>query len=419
MLTRLSGKRNRLIAISLLLALAGSPTAGNPLDDGPTQADWTLAFANRAAAQNKAKQETSRKPKSAQWHDYAAWACSGLPSSLDDARVACQLCPDDYRFVTTFATMNSLAGNWQSAEKLAMKAAQLHQPNGRALAVLALCSEHEGKVEDAEKLANQAAQADGNDYALNMLLYSLYSNMKDPDKCATVARRLVAACPTSATAYLLRGKSQRDLHNEDAALADYRRAHELDPSNAAISVALARLLERIGRHDEAVSNYNDVVATAPAPDLLYRRAESFMESGKIAEALADYRQAIRLANLPGPAAVFTDAPEGIKFRDYKICWVRKTELLEQLGKADEAMASAAELLRVDANCDVALQVHESIARRRGNYRQAIVDLDKLIVMDNDVADWYRNRGEARAKLHNDRQAGADFARAKHLDEYGE
>jgi len=424
MLTLLSSKRNIFYCFSLLLVLtANRAFAGDSAASRPTKIDWSLVYGQRIAAQKKADNELKRAPESAAWHDYAAWAYSGLPQGLSEASKACDLAPTDNRFLTTLSMVTFLSGDLPAAGKLAMKAAQSQPGNGRALAVVAACCAHDGQAEEAQQLADAAAKAESGDYETNMFLYEMYAKQKNLQKCKETADRLIAACPTSSIAYLLRGKIERDLHQADNALADFQHAHKLDPANAAIATALARSLESVEQHDQAVKSYDSVIklkkTASVSANLYYRRANSLLAAGRFSEAASDFSDAIKAANQKAPANSFVSTPDGLRRREYKICWVRKAELLEQLGKTNEAMNTAAALLKIDPACDVALQVHQSTARKLGNYRQAIKDLDKLIAMDDDVASWYRSRGEAYAGLHDFKNANADFARAKHLDDYGD
>jgi serine/threonine protein kinase/tetratricopeptide (TPR) repeat protein len=84
----------------------------------------------------------------------------------------------------------------------------------------------------------------------------------------------------------------------EAALADLRKAHQLNPDRPAIEQEIARILAvELGRHEEAIEVYGKVIMLQPENEFaLMGRALSYVRIGKIREALADTKAAMKEPN---------------------------------------------------------------------------------------------------------------------------
>jgi len=113
--------------------------------------------------------------------------------------------------------------------------------------------------------------------------------------------RILDANPRYRDGYLNRAVAYMDLKQFDKSVEDRRRGIELDPSNPANVdeyALMARALQSLGRHREAVDALDHAIAAAPGndarvADFYVRRSGSWAAMGDKARALADVREAER------------------------------------------------------------------------------------------------------------------------------
>ncbi|MBV8833476.1 MAG: tetratricopeptide repeat protein [Acidobacteriaceae bacterium] len=83
------------------------------------------------------------------------------------------------------------------------------------------------------------------------------------EQAAVDYKEVAKAAPDSADAWLHLGLLQRQLGQNDAALASFEQASKADPRNASAALNEAILLESLGRKKEAVDAYNRVLGIDP------------------------------------------------------------------------------------------------------------------------------------------------------------
>jgi tetratricopeptide (TPR) repeat protein len=114
----------------------------------------------------------------------------------------------------------------------------------------------------------------------------------------------IAARPADAGLRLQRGELHRVRGEWEAAEADYRAAHRLDPSLAAADLALGRMLQEAGRHARALQAIDRFLAVRPDdPVGLLLRGRTLGALGRHPEAAAAFDRVITLASptrLPEP-----------------------------------------------------------------------------------------------------------------------
>jgi tetratricopeptide (TPR) repeat protein len=189
----------------------------------------------------------------------------------------------------------------------------------------------------------------------------------------------------------------------------------------AARIKKAKLLQKLGRHKEAIEEFDRVSDVGHASPILYsRRATSLLKVGDNKRALEDLNVAIRKLNLPAKKDehVFVANLAGMKEPDYLNCWAQRMQAEIALGQQERALADATEILRVNPTTDVALDVRQSILQKRGKYADALRDLDVLIKMNRDVPDWYKDRAAVYQKLNMAAKANDDLAKAKHIEQFG-
>lgn len=96
--------------------------------------------------------------------------------------------------------------------------------------------------------------------------------------------------------YGLRGEHRGETGHPTGAIADLRRAAELQPRHAPIHYNLGVLLGAIGRDDEAIASYRRALALAPSDvDTMNNLGFLLMRSGELGEAEAWLERALRAA----------------------------------------------------------------------------------------------------------------------------
>lgn len=107
----------------------------------------------------------------------------------------------------------------------------------------------------------------------------------------------IEANPTNAELYTKRGELHRVHRDWEAAMADYRRAAEIDPQLSAVHFLRGRMLFAAGRPQEAIVDLDQFLAIAGSDvglrrEALVTRARVRVELGKFLEAAEDYTGAI-------------------------------------------------------------------------------------------------------------------------------
>lgn len=104
--------------------------------------------------------------------------------------------------------------------------------------------------------------------------------------------------------HLLRGETLMQLPSLDEALAAFRRARDLDPSNVRAWAHEGAALMRLQRVEEAVAAFDQGLKLAPrAHGAWYNRGFAYAHLNRTAEAIADFDQALDLAADSGAARV--------------------------------------------------------------------------------------------------------------------
>lgn len=104
--------------------------------------------------------------------------------------------------------------------------------------------------------------------------------------------RALSISPQLPNAYLERGNAHRSLHDDDAALADFQAAADLDGSLAAAHTGIAMIY--IDRKDNrhAFEELNKSIALRPTTDAYYQRGQIYEAQGEHQKAIDDYDKAI-------------------------------------------------------------------------------------------------------------------------------
>ena len=200
-----------------------------------------------------------------------------------------------------------------------------------------------------------------------------------------------------ARAYFNRGLASFGKGDWDDAIADYREAIRLNPTDAV--AYYNRGLAYVGKRepDKAIADYTEAIRRAPDyADAYYARGNAFSGKGDWDDAIADYTMTIRV--------------------DSKYTWAYYGRGVAHFAKRemDLAIADHSEAIRIDPKFAWAYCNRGNAWREKLDYDKAIADYDKAVELDAKYALAYYNRGLAYASKGDDDKANTDFDQAKKL-----
>ncbi|HEY9719116.1 MAG TPA: tetratricopeptide repeat protein [Trichormus sp.] len=374
----------------------------------------------------QARAAITSAPNDPDWHEILAICydqdVQQMHKAVAEAKTALQLKPTSARILSTTAILLLRRSRMREALPLARKAVLIQPENGRAHAALGSCLFEMGEQAEAQIEIEKALKLDKDGWDVNLLASQFYEKSLD-EQAGPCLDRLVQNYPQNANSYAARGRYRRKSGDIKGAISDMEKATKLDPRQFELHFQAGNLLASVQRYKEAIAEYSEGIANTPErlPITFCRRAKAYQACGDCAAAIADISMAIKLCNakVGKPADAWAGESRWLTPKDYKWCWMNRMECYDKLGQTAKAVASAGELLKADPTCDQALQLRQSILRKQGKYAEALGDLNALVKLDSGVQDWYLARGEVLQKLGRSKEAAADFAKAKHLENFGQ
>ncbi len=191
----------------------------------------------------------------------------------------------------------------------------------------------------------------------------------------------IAARPADATLYLKRGEVHRSRSDWQAAAADYRRAHELDPALEVADFYLGRMLYEAGRPSEAIPSLDRFLAKHPDhPGALAARARGRARLGRNLEAAEDYSRAIA-----GHGPVRPADPDLYIERARALVAAPEPRLAEALDGLEEGMAALGPL--------VSLGLYAiDLEMRLGSFDAALARINRLAALSTRKESYLVKRG---------------------------
>jgi tetratricopeptide (TPR) repeat protein len=246
---------------------------------------------------------------------------------------------------------------------------------------------------------------------------------------ATVAAAIVMRLPQSLVAnyFLERGSNQAQQQENEAAIASYTQAIQVNPNgDAYYQRGLAYNRDR--QQQKALDDLTKAIQLNPRlTAAYYQRGNILFELGDTQRALADYTQAIQIdpksANVyvnRGTARAETGDEQGA-IADYTqaiqlnpnltAAYLNRCLSRSNLNDHQGAIADCNQAINQQPNSVKAYQ-NRGLARRRvGDLTGAIDDFNIAIRLDSKDADPYYNRGLVRYELGDDQGAIADYTAA--------
>jgi tetratricopeptide (TPR) repeat protein/uncharacterized membrane protein YhaH (DUF805 family) len=234
-----------------------------------------------------------------------------------------------------------------------------------------------------------AMKADDNQTAIR--LFSRAIELYGPDK------------DTAAESYLFRGNVLRDVGRLEDALQDYEKIVAIQPEGWAYS-SRAYAYRQLGRYADALKDYDVAIASDPDSASDHNgRALTLQKLGRTQEALAAYGEALRAASRSfersmkdlendkyrkDQTAVWLSRYEKSRNRDTTTARAGRGNVLRDLGRLDEALTEYTEALQIRAD-DYFVYVNRGwLYEKQGNRVAARGDYEKAASL-KDPDEWLR------------------------------
>jgi tetratricopeptide (TPR) repeat protein len=173
------------------------------------------------------------------------------------------------------------------------------------------------------------------------------------DEAMAEFRRAIELDPEGAPAHYMLGVCWQDRGQLDEAMAEYRRAIELDPKWAPAHERLGMYWEARDRLDEAMAEYRRAIELDPKGGAAHFRLGRCWEArGRLDEAMAEYRRAIELDPEKAPAHY-----------QLGVCWQAR-------GRLDEAMAEYRRAIELDPGGGLGHEILAEALLRSGRFAEA-------------------------------------------------
>ena len=130
-------------------------------------------------------------------------------------------------------------------------------------------------------------------FSLMMLTFAQTAIYKDE---ISIYTHILKDNPFSELAYNNRGVAYEAQQQYDLALADYKKALEIDPQFIEAYNNRALVYEQLGQYDLAIADYNKILKMKPIYEVHYNRGNVYVKLGQDDLAIIDYTQAIHLNN---------------------------------------------------------------------------------------------------------------------------
>jgi len=288
-----------------------------------------------------------------EWHD-----------AIKAARVAIQR-PGGKTADTLIVGVRSFAALKQWGDARTTVKALIELPDGKAAGTAELAAVERAASGPAQALAViRKSGLDLTDPANQVVLRALIENSFAADKGAEALAAVDAALakhPDDASLHELRGYALGRLERTNEAKAEFAKALELDPKNAAATGALATLRAQEGDRAGAIGQFDAAAKLSEAPEpYSYLAAQLVLASGDTAGAEARLREVVR--SDPGNVGARND-----------LAWL----LAEKGADLDAALALAEAAKRLDPSADV-LDTLGWVYLKRGDSRLAVQTLEKAL-----------------------------------------
>lgn len=265
-------------------------------------------------------------------------------------------------------------------------------------ASMALSSGDQGGALEAYKealsLANEAIRLDPRSSYLRAKLAELSINTEDYDAAISAADSAVELDPSNADAYYFSGYLKlRKSQDKVGALADFKKAAELEPNHLKANLYLGTLALESGNYRLASNAYAKMVKLRPYdPELRYRLAFSYSSSGEGIKAIDEYKAAIVLEDNVkshyGLADLYARLGKNREAIDENLI------VLTRAPNNPDVMLRLAQLYIAIGDYDKSIAIGDSVLRRNGNKKE--IGAEALYLLGT----AYKEKGEKKLSDEN-------------------
>src|SRR6266496_2931178 len=222
--------------------------------------------------------------------------------------------------------------------------------------------------------------------------------------------RAIQLDPKDAAIYNNRGLAKQEKGDLDAAIVDFNRAIQLNPKDAVACGNRGSAKRDKGDLDGAILDYNRGIELNPKyASAYYNRAYAKQTKGDIDGAVADYTRAIEL-NPKDPVAyndrgvarqreddfhgAIADFNHAIKLNPkYAAAYANRGNAKAQYDDWDGAIADLDRAIKLDSKAAVAYYERAYARRQKKDAAGALADYTRAIELDGKDADFYKERGD--------------------------
>jgi serine/threonine protein kinase len=195
----------------------------------------------------------------------------------------------------------------------------------------------------------------------------------------------------NAVAYLERGKVRSAADNFKAALADFNRAIELQPT-AEIYNERGQVRNKLQDRQGALADFDEALQLKPNwAEIYYQRASVREELGNLPQAHADLDKSIELQG------------------DNTLAWIARGQLRLKQNNKPLALQDFNAAIQLDARSSYAYMSRAGLYASMNERVKAIADYDRAIVLDPSSYYQFYERGILHQELNHKAKAKADFA----------
>ena len=188
--------------------------------------------------------------------------------------------------------------------------------------------------------------------------------------------------PDNSASYLNLGAVYQRKGDFEAALANYQKAQNLDPSNPAIKLNIGSLYQAQGNYEKAIELYNEIIISNPKEKLAYMyKAKASNQIKEYTDAINNYKEVLKIDPKDSQA---------------------KQELVETISNnlSDDMAFSYFEKMMTDfPNDEEIIGLYANALLKKGNFYNAALQYQKLISKDSSNITAYIGKSQAYQALY--------------------
>jgi tetratricopeptide (TPR) repeat protein len=252
------------------------------------------------------------------------------------------------------------------------------------------------------------------------------------DQALADFKRALELDPERAWTICRRGLIYQAIGRYDDALADFNSALELDPENAWASGSRGLAYQAMGRYEDALADFNHTIQLDPGDaEAIGQRGETYRRMGRNDDALADFTRALEL--YPRDHDVLCE--RGLTYLamsryDYALSdlndaieldpddpWsiASRGQAYQAMGRFEEALADFSRAVELKPDDGWTMSRRGHLQEAMGRFEEAVADFSRAVELDPGAAGPIASRGQAYQAMGCYEEAVADFTRAVELD----